>query len=117
MVQDRAKDKVDSEEALAAREAVAALTGKPSAAVKPAPPAEPPQPAAPPRPRGPHDDLFDEDGNPYGVTTLDLSPRCPNCANELTSADALTCLHCGYNTQTAKLATAQKYNHHNRRHP
>jgi DNA-directed RNA polymerase subunit RPC12/RpoP len=111
IVQELAKDKVDSEEELAAREAVAALTGKPSAAGKPAPPAEPAQPAALP-PKLPHDDLFDEDGNPYGVTTLDLSPRCPNCANELTSADALICLHCGYNTQTRKIATTKKIIEH-----
>jgi hypothetical protein len=45
-------------------------------------------------------DEEDEDPNPYGVTTLDLTPRCPNCANELESEDAVICLHCGYNTRT-----------------
>jgi DNA-directed RNA polymerase subunit RPC12/RpoP len=38
--------------------------------------------------------------NPYGVTDLDLAPRCPFCAQEMESEDAIICLHCGYNTQT-----------------
>jgi hypothetical protein len=42
----------------------------------------------------------DDDPNPYGVTTLDLTPRCPHCANELESEDDVICLHCGYNTRT-----------------
>jgi DNA-directed RNA polymerase subunit M/transcription elongation factor TFIIS len=45
------------------------------------------------------DDDDDDDPNPYGVKTLDLSPRCPNCANEMESYDAVICLYCGYNTQ------------------
>lgn len=40
------------------------------------------------------------DSNPYGVTETDLVPRCPNCAKELESEDAVICLHCGYNTRT-----------------
>ena len=40
------------------------------------------------------------DRNPYEVTDLDLAPRCPFCAKEMESADAIICLHCGYNTQT-----------------
>jgi hypothetical protein len=43
---------------------------------------------------------FDRDGNPYGITTLDLSPRCPHCAKEMEDEEAIVCLHCGYNTQT-----------------
>lgn len=42
----------------------------------------------------------DEDANPYGITDEDLTPRCPECANEMESEDAVICLHCGYNTQT-----------------
>jgi DNA-directed RNA polymerase subunit M/transcription elongation factor TFIIS len=38
--------------------------------------------------------------NPYGVTDLDLAPRCPECANEMESAEAVICLTCGYNTRT-----------------
>jgi hypothetical protein len=34
------------------------------------------------------------------VTTIDLSPRCPNCANEMESEEAIVCLHCGYNTMS-----------------
>src|SRR5271163_4576634 len=34
------------------------------------------------------DDYDDEgDGKPYEVTSLDLSPRCPSCANELESEE------------------------------
>jgi DNA-directed RNA polymerase subunit RPC12/RpoP len=40
------------------------------------------------------------DRNPYNVTELDLAPRCPFCAKEMESADAIICLYCGYNTQT-----------------
>jgi DNA-directed RNA polymerase subunit RPC12/RpoP len=46
----------------------------------------------------------DDDGkNPYGVTTIALVPRCPNCANEMESEAAIICLYCGYNTQTRTL--------------
>jgi DNA-directed RNA polymerase subunit M/transcription elongation factor TFIIS len=38
--------------------------------------------------------------NPYGVTDVDLAPRCPECANEMESAEAIICLTCGYNTRT-----------------
>lgn len=40
------------------------------------------------------------DNNPYDVTELDLTPRCPFCAKELESEDSVICLHCGYNNQT-----------------
>src|SRR5437763_9806537 len=30
----------------------------------------------------------EENDNPYGVTELDLAPRCPNCAEEMESAEA-----------------------------
>jgi hypothetical protein len=36
--------------------------------------------------------------NPYGLTQLDESLRCPFCAKEM-ETDAVVCLHCGYNTQ------------------
>lgn len=38
--------------------------------------------------------------NPYGVTELDLTPRCPHCAAELESEDAVLCINCGYNLET-----------------
>jgi ribosomal protein S27E len=56
--------------------------------------------AGPAKPAKSRADDEDEDGNPYGVTSLDTAPRCPDCANELESEDAVICLHCGYNTRT-----------------
>jgi hypothetical protein len=50
----------------------------------------------------------EEDANPYGVTTLDLTPRCPNCANEMEDEHAIVCLHCGYNTQTREQFRTRK---------
>jgi hypothetical protein len=44
---------------------------------------------------------------PYAVTDLDLTPRCPHCANEIEEGD-LICLHCGYNTQTRERFTTRK---------
>jgi predicted Zn finger-like uncharacterized protein len=46
----------------------------------------------------------EDDGKPYGVTTLNLLPRCPECANEMADETAIICLHCGYNTVTRKRA-------------
>jgi DNA-directed RNA polymerase subunit RPC12/RpoP len=56
------------------------------------------------------DDEEDEysEANPYGVTLPDLAPRCPNCANELESADAIVCLYCGYNTQSREIGKTEK---------
>lgn len=42
----------------------------------------------------------EDEGGAYAATTLDLTARCPNCANPLESEDAVVCLYCGYNTQT-----------------
>ncbi len=46
--------------------------------------------------------------NPYGVTDLDLAPRCPFCAQEMDSEEAVICLHCGYNTRTRTLPAVQR---------
>jgi hypothetical protein len=54
-----------------------------------------------------HEDPADDDGKPYGVTTLDLTPRCPHCANELEDG-AVVCLHCGYNTQSRDFHRTRK---------
>ena len=51
-----------------------------------------------PKPKPPDDD--EEDSKPYGITSVDTTPRCPECANELESEDAVICLTCGYNTRT-----------------
>jgi hypothetical protein len=40
--------------------------------------------------------------NPYGMTEVSLLPRCPHCAHEMPSEEAVICLNCGYNTQTRK---------------
>jgi DNA-directed RNA polymerase subunit M/transcription elongation factor TFIIS len=47
------------------------------------------------------------DGKPYDVTTLDLTPRCPHCANEM-EADDIICLACGYNTETRQLGATRR---------
>lgn len=44
------------------------------------------------------DDDEDDGKGEYGATTVDLAPRCPNCANEMADENATVCLHCGYNT-------------------
>jgi hypothetical protein len=69
-------------------------------------PAEPPKRAAPV-----YDDEFDNP-NPYDVTELDLSSRCPHCAGEMESAEAIVCLHCGYNTHTRQKGETIKLINH-----
>ena len=81
-------------------------------------PAKPPtgKPAKPPaaKPAGSMptkravEDDEDDDPNPYGVTDMDLAYRCPNCANEMESEDAVVCLTCGYNTQTRERVKTRK---------
>jgi predicted Zn finger-like uncharacterized protein len=46
------------------------------------------------------DDDEDGDGKPYEVTSINLAPRCPSCANELQNEDDKVCLHCGFNLIT-----------------
>ncbi len=79
-----------------------AVTSKPAS--KPAPkPAAKAKPAAPAAASNivPFKEEEDEEGsNPYGITELSTSARCPECANEMESEEAIICLHCGYNTQT-----------------
>jgi DNA-directed RNA polymerase subunit RPC12/RpoP len=54
----------------------------------------------------PDDDA--DDANPYGLTTVQLGPRCPHCANEMESLDAVVCLYCGYNVQTRRHGETKK---------
>jgi DNA-directed RNA polymerase subunit RPC12/RpoP len=57
----------------------------------------------PPRP------VEDEDNpNPYGVQTVAIGPRCPSCANEMVSEDAVIRLFCGYNVQTRRTGETRK---------
>jgi predicted Zn finger-like uncharacterized protein len=71
---------------------------------------KPDKPNAQPKPAG---DTFktidddEEDGKPYGVTDLDLAPRCPFCAEEM-EEDAVICLHCGYNTESRQHTTKRR---------
>ena len=46
----------------------------------------------------PHPD-YEADHNPYVVLDNEGTYRCPHCAGEMESEDAIICLHCGYNTQ------------------
>ncbi len=64
---------------------------------------EPKEVAAPPTPPAAEEkkaatsDDLDADPNPYGVTTVALVARCPNCTQEMGPNDII-CLACGYNT-------------------
>lgn len=53
---------------------------------------------------------FDDEDDPgaYGVTALDLAPRCPNCANPMADEKAFICLYCGYNTLTREWGKTEK---------
>jgi hypothetical protein len=53
----------------------------------------------PPKAANPVDDEW-TDSSPYDARDIDETPRCPNCANEMESEDAIVCLFCGYNTVT-----------------
>ncbi len=96
IVQTQAQDKVESDE------------DRIGLAEEPAPPPQPAPAAEEPRIKSALDEELEAGSNPYGVTTLDLSPRCPNCANELTSAEARICLHCGYDTLTRTIGKTEK---------
>jgi hypothetical protein len=91
------------------------VASKPTGKAPAGKPAKPPAgksakpPAGKPGKSGkPHLDDDDEDPNPYGVTSQDLAYRCPECANEMESEDAIICLHCGYNTRTRERAKTRK---------
>jgi DNA-directed RNA polymerase subunit RPC12/RpoP len=53
-------------------------------------------------------EVEEEDANPYGVKTVTLAARCPNCANEMVNATAIVCVYCGYNTQTRSLGKTKR---------
>lgn len=50
----------------------------------------------------------EDDANPYDITQLDDAPRCPFCAKEMESEEAIVCLHCGYNTQTRQVVQTKR---------
>jgi len=45
------------------------------------------------------------EANPYLLTDIVLAARCPQCAAELDSPDAIICLNCGYNSRTRQRMT------------
>jgi DNA-directed RNA polymerase subunit RPC12/RpoP len=54
----------------------------------------------------------DKEKNPYQLTDIVLTNRCPQCAAELESPDAIVCLNCGYNSLTRqRLTTVRTYAH------
>lgn len=77
-------------------------------------PADAPTPggsaAAPPQTRKVFDD--EEEAGPYGVTALDLTPRCPNCANPMKDEKAFICVYCGYNSLTRQIGRTEKVIEH-----
>lgn len=79
------------------------------AAAKEAKPAKEKQAAA----KAKKSDLDDEDDGPasYGVTHEELAPRCPHCAKEMESEEAIVCLHCGYNTRTRTQGATKRVVH------
>jgi hypothetical protein len=80
--------------------------GTPSTAIKAGPAPKVPGPQASPS-RRPVDE--EENSNPYVVSADEHGvARCPNCANELESEDAILCLFCGYNSQTRQQAKTRK---------
>jgi hypothetical protein len=96
----------------------AAKAGAPAPAAKPGPPANA-KPKAPPaaskqevdknRMLDP-DDLEPDKGYGFEEQPADVVARCPQCAYELESADAVVCLTCGYNLLTRiRLRTQKTY--------
>lgn len=69
--------------------------------------AAPGAPAEQPRKRIVFEDE-DDNPNPYGVTELDIAPRCPNCTQKMASPEAFICLNCGYNTLTREIGKTEK---------
>jgi DNA-directed RNA polymerase subunit M/transcription elongation factor TFIIS len=54
----------------------------------------------------------DDGKNPYGLTEITLSNRCPQCAALMESDDSIICLNCGYNTQLRhRMTTISTYAH------
>jgi hypothetical protein len=62
-----------------------------------------PAAAAPEVQAAPEEDNID----PYGIKTVELVPRCPNCTQEMGEHEII-CLACGYNTMTRQWGKTQK---------
>jgi hypothetical protein len=93
-----------------------AFVAKPAAAKAPAKPAAAPASGAKPEPtaKAPAhqkvtwDDDADNDDKPVGVIHEEDVARCPHCAKELESADAIICIHCGFNNRTRTHAETKR---------
>jgi len=55
----------------------------------------------------PAKDEYAADADPYGVKTVEMVPRCPNCTEEMGEHDTI-CLSCGYNTMTRQWGKTEK---------
>lgn len=77
-------------------------------AQKPAPAKEVEKPKEPEKKAQNANEDPDDDGKAYGVRETILVARCPNCAKELATEDAIICIYCGYNNLTRVLATTKK---------
>lgn len=66
-----------------------------------------PQVKATPEPGAAVDSDADDNPDPYGVKTVDLVPRCPNCTQEMGEHDTI-CLACGYNTLTRQWGKTER---------
>ena len=81
----------------------AKATAAHAAKTKPSPPVKTKaaEPVPPKRESPPPTHPEDKEGKiAYQLTDVVLGHRCPQCAAELESDDAIICLNCGYNTQT-----------------
>jgi hypothetical protein len=107
-------DEVEAVEEVPAKKAPARAAPAKAAPAKPAPakgkdkapPAKSAKAETTPKAKVEEDE--DEDGNPYKVTDLNDAARCPECANEMESEEAVICLHCGFNTITRERARTRK---------
>lgn len=77
-------------------------------AQKPTPTKEATKPAEADKKKPQPGDDPDDDGKAYGMHDMILAARCPNCAKELASEDAVLCIFCGYNNLTRQIATTRK---------
>ena len=82
--------------------------GKPAAKQNPGKPAGGKAPAAKAEKPAKKPSEDDEDNSPYGYTEEKLGNRCPDCANEMETEEAVICLHCGYNRETRTKARMRK---------
>lgn len=95
----------DEDEAPAPARAIKTTKNAKSPPAKDGKSAKPDKPAAPAKPETiplAKDDKGDDpedDGKAYGLTDDKLGFRCPQCAAEMESEEAIICLNCGFNSR------------------